>query len=136
VFLPVDMPLMPALLLRDLLERAMVTDAPVTVATVGGVLQPFPVVLDRAVLPSIGQRLNLRLTACHQAWKTIPGDLDGFLDAVPVESLRQCGQCEHPRCLPPLYWFQGANTPAELFRLERMASERVRRHPMKSLGTM
>ncbi len=134
VFAPVDMPLLPASLLRALLERAMITDAPVTAATVGGVLQPFPVVLDRSVLPLIRRRLNLGLRACYQAWKTIPADLGGFLDALPVESLRQCGRCEHPRSLPPLYWFQGTNTSAELVRLEKMALAQATRDSAKSPG--
>lgn len=136
VFMPVDMPLLPASLLTALLQRAVITGALVTVATLSGALQPFPVLLDRSVLPAIQQCLSSGLTACYQAWKTIPAELGGCLDAVPVESLRQCGWCEHPLFLPPLYWFQGTNTPAELARLETIASTRIRRDSTKSPGTI
>lgn len=124
VFLPVDLPLLPASLLRALTQRAAATDAPVTVAMLGGILQPFPVVLKRSVLPCIIQRLDSGFTACYQAWKSIPAELGASLDAVPVESLRQCGLCEHRQFLPPMYWFQGANTVSELTRLERLAAGR------------
>lgn len=120
VFVPVDMPLVSAALLRVLLQRAVLTDALITAATVGGVLQPFPVVLQHAVLQAIPQHLAERSVACHYAWKTIPNELGGSLDVVSVEALRQSGLVDHELQLPAAYWFQGANTPAELTRLEHM----------------
>lgn len=136
VFLPVDMPLLPATLLTALLRRAVITGAPVTAATLGGILQPFPVVLDRSALSPIRQQLSSGLSACHQAWRAIPDYLGGYLDAVPVESLRQSGSCEHPQFLPPLYWFQGANTPAELARMEKMILARGARPHKESWNNM
>lgn len=124
LFLPVDMPLLPESLLAALLWRAATTRAPVTAATLGGVLQPFPVVLSHAVLPLIRQRLNSGATACHLAWKTIPRDLGTHLDAVSVESLSQSGLAQHRSFLPPFHWFQGVNTATELARLERIALRR------------
>jgi molybdopterin-guanine dinucleotide biosynthesis protein A len=120
VFLPVDLPLMPSSLLAVLLQRAQLMQSPVTAATRNGRLEPFPVVLHRSTLPSIAHRLATGETACHRAWQTIPVELGATLDAVSVEVLLQCGQCHPGRRRsgpPPLLWFQGANTPEELARL-------------------
>ena len=122
LFLPVDLPLMPSSLLACLLQRATLTGAPVTVTRLNGRIEPFPVILQRAVLPSITQRLQTGNSACHAAWQEIPPKLGSSLDAVPVEYLHQCGHCSHPRSLPPALWFQSANTPAELSRLNRLSA--------------
>lgn len=122
VFLPVDMPLMTSSLLSCLLQRAVLTGAPVSLCKLNGQLQPFPVVLNRKVLPIIERRLQANQTACHTAWKSIPAALHSTLDSVAVEHLIQCGQCAHPLGLPPIFWFQNANTPAELAWLHQMSS--------------
>jgi hypothetical protein len=98
-----------------------------------GVLQPFPVVLDRSVLPLIQQRLSSSSAACHLAWKTIPQELGTHLDAISVESLWQCGLAQHPRLLPPANWFQGGNTLAELARLERIALGRASAQSLETI---
>jgi len=121
IFLPVDVPLMPASLLRCLVERAMLTEAPVTVAKLNGRMEPFPVVLRRLVLRQIAELIARRETACHAAWQSIPRALGVELDAVAVENLVQCGRCAHPLGLPPVVWFQSANTPGELALLQRYA---------------
>jgi molybdopterin-guanine dinucleotide biosynthesis protein A len=126
VFLPVDLPLMPSSLLASLLQRAQLTQAPVTVARVNGRIEPFPVVLNRRVLPLIADRLAAGRTACHQAWKTIPAEMGKPLDAVDVESLLQCGQCVPGRGrmgVPPALWFHSANSPDQLSRLNRIGAE-------------
>ena len=122
LFLPVDLPLMPSSLLACLLRRAMLTGAPVTAVRLNGRIEPFPVILHRSVLPSITQRLQEGNSACYAAWQEIPLELDSSLDAVPVEYLHQCGHCSDPRGLPPALWFQSANTPAELSRLNRLSA--------------
>jgi molybdopterin-guanine dinucleotide biosynthesis protein A len=126
LFLPVDLPLMPASLLACLLQRAALTGQPVTATRLNGRLEPFPVLLHRSVLPFVAQRLEAGRTACHQAWQSIPQELATQLDAVPVESLVQCGQCSHPADLPPILWFQSANTPDELARLNRIYANSAR----------
>jgi molybdopterin-guanine dinucleotide biosynthesis protein A len=123
LFLPVDLPLMPSSLLACLLQRAMLTGAPVTVTRLNGRIEPFPVVLNLAVLPHVAHRLQSGETACHAAWQTIPKDIGIALDTVNVEYLVQCGQARHPGGLPPALWFQSANTPAELARLNRIEAK-------------
>lgn len=142
LFLPVDMPLMPASLLVSLLERAQLTDAPVTVARLNGLIQPFPVVLRAGALAAIAQRLSAGETACHRAWQSIPLEMGSTLNAVAVELLLQSGQCTPGlgrtglgrtglgrTGLPPALWFQSANTPEELLRLNRIAA---RLQPLKN----
>ncbi|WP_263357543.1 molybdenum cofactor guanylyltransferase [Acidicapsa ligni] len=126
VFLPVDMPLMPSALIARLLERAMLTSAPITVATLNGRMEPFPVVLHRNALPIIEQRLHFGETGCQSAWRSIPVALGERLDSVSVESLVQAGHCRHPAGLPPAWWFQSANTPAELAWLNRISQQYLR----------
>jgi molybdopterin-guanine dinucleotide biosynthesis protein A len=122
LFLPVDLPLMPSSLLTCLLQRAILTGAPVTAARLNGRIQPFPVVLHRTALPSITQHLQEGNSACHAAWQSIPLELNASFDVVPVEYLYQCGQCSHPRGLSPAFWFQSANTPAELLLINRLGT--------------
>jgi molybdopterin-guanine dinucleotide biosynthesis protein A len=126
LFLPVDLPLMPSSLLASLLRRAQLTHAPVTVARVNGRMEPFPVILNAAIFPGIAQRIAAGDSSCYRAWQTIPTELGAKLDAIDVESLLQCGQCTPGRRrvgLPPALWFQSANTPEELARLNRIEAD-------------
>lgn len=114
VFLPVDMPLMPPSLLAALLLRAQRIGTPVTVPKLNGRIEPFPVVLSLQSLPIIESRLQSLELGCQSAWHAISAHLDSRLDGVSVESLVQTGHCRHPASFPPIWWFQSANTPAEL----------------------
>ena len=123
LFLPVDLPLMPASLPACLLQRAMLTGEPVTAVRLNGRLEPFPVVLRRSVLSGITKRLQAAQAACHAAWSSLPAEMASVLDAPDIEALVQTGQCCHPAGLPPVYWFQSANTPTELARIDRICSD-------------
>ncbi len=126
VFLPVDMPLMSASLLACLMERAILTGAPITALLRNGRLEPFPVVLHRSVSSPLSERLRQGHTACHAAWRAIPAQLGSDLDCPAVENLIQCGQVHDPSGLPAALWFQSANTPTDLARLGRLAKENIR----------
>ena len=123
LFLPVDMPLMSASMLIHLISRARVTAAPVTVTRLNGRMEPFPVVLHRSTLPLISQRLASGEAGCQATWNAIPAALGASLDSVHVEHLVQCGQCLHPALLPPIWWFQSANSPSELAVLNHICSK-------------
>ena len=76
LFLPVDMPLMPASLLRALLDRAMLTAAPITALRLSGRLEPLPVVLDRAILAPSSPSASRRASApAASHGKSIPAEL-------------------------------------------------------------
>jgi molybdopterin-guanine dinucleotide biosynthesis protein A len=120
IFLPVDMPLMPASLLRLLLGRAMLTGSPVTAVQLSGRMLPFPAVLHRSVLPHIEQCIAAGQLACRPAWHAIASAFSTRLDAPSVELLRTLGNCTHPSGLPPYTWFLNANTPADLARIHSL----------------
>lgn len=122
LFLPVDMPLIPLSLLRCLLDRAELTAAPVTAVRLNGRLEPLPVVLDRKILPHLASLLTGGQRACRIAWQSIPESLGAALDAPAVETLRALGYCGDSRGLPPVHWFQSANSPADLALLHRLTA--------------
>jgi molybdenum cofactor guanylyltransferase len=126
LFITVDAPLMAPSLLRCLLLRAALTSAPVTASRLNGRLEPFPVVLHRRVLPLVAQELDRgdRPRACRAVWEAIAEQPGSFLDAPSVEALLQCGQIDHPLGLPPPLWFQSANTPGELARVNLLGTTR------------
>ena len=120
LFLPVDMALMPASLLRLMLERARQTGAPVTATRLNGRLEPYPVLLHQSVLTGLTAFLGGGRTAGYQAWPSLAADAGSQLDCPDVESLVQCGQCTHPLGLAPFYWFKNANTAWDLARMNRL----------------
>jgi molybdopterin-guanine dinucleotide biosynthesis protein A len=65
VFLPVDLPLLPPSLIGYLLHHARITGRAVTVPTVAGFDQTFPVVLDRALLPALKAALSQNQSSCR-----------------------------------------------------------------------
>jgi len=117
VFLPVDMPLMPTGLIEILVERARLTGVAVTLASLRGKLEPFPVVLNQDALGLIVERLKGGLAGCQSAWRAL-GEIGG-MDLVAVEALVQCGRCVHEEGWPAHWWFEGANTPGELGWMEK-----------------
>jgi molybdenum cofactor guanylyltransferase len=122
LFLPVDLPLMPPSLLAILVHRAQLTAEPVVALRLNGRLEPFPVILHRNALPVIADRLRAGQSGCHAAWQAIPSQLGARLHAPAVEDLVQSGQVSHPAGYPPSWWFQSANTLADLAWLNQLPS--------------
>jgi molybdenum cofactor guanylyltransferase len=122
VFLAVDQPLLPPSLIRILVDHARTTGRPVTVPAVNGVVETFPAVLDRAVLPALEAQLATRRLGCLRAFEAAAGSLNQPVSAVEVELLAQAGQIHHPLGLPPARWFLNVNTPSDLRLASRHAS--------------
>jgi molybdopterin-guanine dinucleotide biosynthesis protein A len=118
VFIPVDLPLLPASLLHYLLGHARITGAAVTLSSVNGFAQSFPAVLDRAVLPILAKELESGRGGCFSGFRAAAESLGEAVTAIPVESLVQCGQISHPRGLPATRWFVNVNTAEDLRRTE------------------
>ena len=118
IFIPVDMPLLPPPLLRFLLDHARITGTPVTVTSVNGFAQSFPVVLDRAVLAMLLQELQSGRGGCFSGFQAAAESLGEAVTVIPVEPLVQCGQISHPRGLPATRWFLNVNTVEDLGRAE------------------
>jgi molybdopterin-guanine dinucleotide biosynthesis protein A len=120
VFLPVDLPLLPSSLIVYMLQHAEITDRAVTVPTVSGFSQTFPVVLDRSVLPTLQNDLNSGQGGCFSAFRAAANGQGQSLASVAVELLIQPGQVTHPLGLPAAHWFLNVNTPQDLHRAEAL----------------
>jgi molybdopterin-guanine dinucleotide biosynthesis protein A len=120
VFLPVDLPLVPASLIAFLVYRAQVSGDAVTVASAGGFAQTFPAVVDPAALPALESELKSGHGGCFAAFQAAAAGLGQSVAAVPVELLAQSGQAAHPDGLPAGVWFVNVNSPVDLRRAESL----------------
>ncbi len=127
VFLPVDLPLLPASLLVWLVRRAQLTGEPISLVSVNGFRQTFPAVLDRSVLPLLQAELKSGRKGCLAAFRSASSALGRRLLAVPAEFLVQSGHVAHPAALLPFRWFLNVNTPADLHRAEALLSRLAHR---------
>jgi molybdenum cofactor guanylyltransferase len=108
IFLPVDLPLLPAVFLQWMLARAEITGATATVPLLQGRAQPLCCVLRRSSLPHISRALNegnFRVMAAI----TSAGDTDLFNVETIAPAQREWA------AEPPLHrWFQNLNSPKDL----------------------
>jgi molybdopterin-guanine dinucleotide biosynthesis protein A len=118
VFVSVDLPLLPGSLITAMLGHARITGRGVTVASVNGFAQTFPVVLDRALLPTLERRLDSGEGGCFAAFEAAAAALGEPMSVLPVEALAQCGQVVHGGALPAAWWFLNVNSPGDLERAE------------------
>ena len=127
VCLPVELPLLPVSLVDYLLHHAEITGRAVTLPSVNGFVQTFPVVVDRAVLPALEAELASGRGGCFSAFQAAAASLGQPMSVVAVELLVQSGQADHPDCLPAACWFLNINTVAELRRAEACCPSRSHR---------
>ncbi len=120
VFLPVDLPLLPASLLVYLLRHAQITGSAVTIASISGFTQTFPVVLDRAALPALQNELNSGQGGCFSGFQAASAALNQRISSVAVELLAQTAEVSDPLGLSPARWFLNLNTPDDLERAEAL----------------
>lgn len=118
IFLPVDLPLLPASLVAFLLHRARITGAAVTVPSVNGFVQTFPAVIDRAALPALRAELEAGRRGCFSAFQSAAANLSQSVQVVAVEPLVQSGQAAPPDCLPAVRWFLNVNSREDIARAE------------------
>lgn len=127
VFVPLDLPLLPASLIAFMVRHAAVTGAFITVPSVSGFAHTLPAVVDPAAQPGLESALKEGRGGCFAAFKAAAAGLGQRVAILPVEYLAQTGQVNHPEALPPAMWFLNANSPADLSRAEavRRRSSRV-----------
>lgn len=125
VFIPVDLPLLPSLLITLLIRRAEVTEAAIIVTSVNGFAQTFPAVVDRAALPGLETELKQGRGGCYAGFEAAAARLGQPIGVVPVEYLAQAGQVTDPYGLPPAMWFLNVNSAADLRRAEALTSRVV-----------
>lgn len=114
VFLSVDLPLIPCALIAYLIRHSGVTGSAVTLASVNGYPQTFPVVIRRDTLPGLKAEFAAERRGCFSAFRVVARARGEVLSALPVEALVQAGAVAHPLDLQSLYWFLNVNSPAEL----------------------
>jgi molybdopterin-guanine dinucleotide biosynthesis protein A len=116
VFLPVDVPFLPASLVQYLLEHERTTGCAVTLASVNGEAETFPAVISRRALPVLERELDERRLGCLAAFRTAAMGLGETEAMVDVEVLVQAGQVSHPHALPAVRWFLNLNEERDLRR--------------------
>ena len=121
VFVPIDLPLLPASLIALMVRRAAINGAIVTLPSVSGFVQTLPAVVDRAALPGLEDALKEGRGGCFAAFEAAAAGLGQRVASFPVEYLVQAGQVTHPEGVPPVMWFMNANSPADLARAQAVA---------------
>ena len=114
IFIPVDLPLLPASLVAYLLDHARITGRAVTLCSVNGYAQTFPAVVDGAALPALEIELASGRRGCFSAFHASAASLNQPMPILAVEMLIQAGQVAHPDSLPAARWFLNVNAPADL----------------------
>lgn len=125
VFLPVDLPLMPAGLIAFLLDHARMTGRAVTLASVNGFAESFPAVVDRAALPALRRELDAGRGGCFAGFQAACAGLNQPMTVVAVEMAVQAGQIAHPDGFPAARWFLNVNRPEDLRRAEACLAGRI-----------
>jgi len=120
VFLPIDMPLLPASLLSCLLNHAAISGRLITIASVGGFAESFPVVIDRAALPVLERELAAGRNGCFRAFQAAAEAMREPVTVIAVEHLVQCGQVRHAPAMLACWWFLNVNTAENLLRAENL----------------
>jgi molybdopterin-guanine dinucleotide biosynthesis protein A len=116
VFIPVDLPLLPAALIVRMRETACTTSSAVVVPSVNGFVQTFPAVLNGAALPALKAELAAGRGGCFSAFHAAAKALGQEVRVVATERLVQAGQLKHQDGLPVTRWFFNINSAADLER--------------------
>ena len=118
VFLPVDMPLLPANFLLWMLHRAQITGAPITLPKIGGDPQPLCAVYQKSILPAITASLlagNYKVMPGVCSAVLQPQDLDVF----DIESVAAADPDILSYSFLPVYrWFHNCNRPEDMEGVE------------------
>lgn len=118
LFLPVDLPLLPAAFLRWMVERATNTNAAATLPLFGGRPQPLCAVYSRRLLRGIHAALAAGSLKMITAIETAAAALGEPIDAFHVESVAAALIPETWPPHPPVQdWFRNINTPADYEQL-------------------
>ncbi len=109
LFLAVDMPGMPAVFLRWMMERTELTRSPATIPLVAGRAQPLCGIYHREIALGIRRALE---SGEHRVFPVLMGAA-GCADVFDVESIVSAGALDTNPAGLPHEWFQNLNTPRE-----------------------
>lgn len=119
LFLPVDVPDLPAAFLRWLIERAEQSRAAATIPRLGDRPQPLCAVYHRALLPGIEAAIE---DGRYRIFRAISEAAAALGEAVDLFQIEAIGAALPAGCWPaeppPRLWFRNVNTPED-YRLLR-----------------
>lgn len=116
VFLPVDMPFLPPVLIRWLFDCVQEGDAAAGVCSLEGRAETFPAVVDRDVLPVLREELENGRGSCIAGFRAAAAALHRPMLTLPVEGAIASGTVEILRGATPERWFLNVNTQEDLRR--------------------
>jgi molybdopterin-guanine dinucleotide biosynthesis protein A len=114
VFVPVDLPLLPASLIDMLLNHAEITGRLVTIASVNGFAQTFPAVLKREALAALREELEAGRRGCFSAFQAAAARVGEKITTIGVEQAVQARQVDHFGGLSAARWFLNVNAQEDL----------------------
>ena len=118
LFLPVDLPLLPAAFIRWLLTRAKRTDAVATLPVIADRPQPLCAIYSRRLLEGIRHCLAAGDYKVMNGIRSAAGSLSEPIDLFDVETVAATLRTDEWACsMPVTDWFCNVNTPAEYERL-------------------
>lgn len=121
VFLSVDLPFLPASLITTLVHHVQITGGLVTLPSINGFSQTFPVVLSRDLLPALSAELSSGRRGCYSAFQSAVASTGQTVTVLPVELMVQAGQIIHPQGVPPFRWFLNLNTQSDVRHAQNIA---------------
>jgi molybdopterin-guanine dinucleotide biosynthesis protein A len=125
LFLPVDLPLVPAPFLAWMLMRAQITGALVTIPRVNGLPQPLCGVYHRDLLANVTAALVAGNYKVMPAVATAAESHPQAVDIFDVELLASTNtELRRVTPLPVHRWFHNCNTPADMIELLTLENRR------------
>lgn len=108
LFVPVDLPLLPPVFLKYLMERAAITRASATLPALAGRVHPLCAVYRRILLPGIKESIKAH---DYKVMRAI--GRDAGIDIFSVEAVA-AARDDWPVAPLPRRWFQNLNTPEDM----------------------
>ena len=116
VFLSVDMPLLPAALVRTLVAGATQAGSIITQLSLSGLAETFPAVVHRTAFAHFQNELQTGRASCRDAYQAAALAAGQHPRVLAAESFAQPG-------LQPERWFCNVNSPEALAQAERYLAE-------------
>jgi molybdenum cofactor guanylyltransferase len=134
LFVPLDLPLLPAAFLRWLLARAEASQAVAAIPLVSDRAQPLCAVYSRRLLEGIRRSLAVGDFKVMKGICTAAESLHETVDLFAVEAVAATVGADDWPSSPPVHdWFRNLNTPADYQRLSlchSVATGAKRAHPI------
>jgi molybdenum cofactor guanylyltransferase len=129
LFVPVDLPGIPAAFLRWLIRRAETSHALATIPRYGNRPQPLCAIYSQRLLPGLRLALGAGNLKIMDAIRQSASALGEFIDAFDVESVAAASPAEWPSDSRPADWFRNVNTPADYWAVQAPSGAKSR-HPI------